>query len=129
MHTQNEPGVNVELVEGLEKDLTWQPPFSSHSNEGNISGPEDITLEEIDKAFDDLDAQLREERMAATAAGTMSAEDGNEILEGMVYDLRELDAIERGIAPESAVEELDIIGDAGGSGWDVDAMMSSQGIV
>ena len=47
-------------------------------------------------------------------------EDGNEILEGNIYDLTELDAIDKGIAPVNATEDLDIIGDEGGFGWDVD---------
>ena len=127
MHTQDKPGVNVELVEELKDGFTWEPPFSTESADETIAGPEDISVEDIDKAFDDLDAKLREEQ---NSAGTeQGVEDGNEILEGKIYDLTELDAVDKGIAPTNATEDLDIIGDEGGFGWDVNAMMVSKGIV
>ncbi|KAF8956104.1 ribonuclease H-like domain-containing protein [Flammula alnicola] len=127
MHTRAESGVNVELVEELTDGFTWEPPFSTESADDRITGPEDITVEEIGKAFDDLDAQLLEEKKNAAPGQTV--EDGNEILEGMIYDLSELDVIDKGIAPTSAAEDLNIIGDEGGFGWDVDAMMVSKGVV
>ncbi|KAF8192079.1 ribonuclease H-like domain-containing protein [Pholiota molesta] len=127
MHTQPEAGVNIELVEELKDGFTWEPPLASHTPADNLSGPEDITLDDIDKAFDDLDARLREERANATEAETV--EDGQEILEGNIYDLSELDVIDMGQAPVSVSEDLSIIGDAGGIGWDVEAMMAAKGVV
>jgi hypothetical protein len=128
MHTQATTGVNVELVEELKDGFTWEPPFSTESADERIVGPEDISVKEIDKAFDDLKAQLHDEQMIATLEQG-PVEDGNEILEWRIYDLRELDAVNKGIAPTNATEDLDIIGDEGSVGWDVNAMMVSKGIV
>ncbi|KDR66641.1 hypothetical protein GALMADRAFT_80557, partial [Galerina marginata CBS 339.88] len=128
MHTQAEGGVNVELVEELKDGFTWEAPLSTDSADDETAGPEDITLEEIGKAFDDLEAQLREEKEAARGTGQTS-EDDNEILEGKIYDLTELEAIDKGVAPKDATEDLNIIGEEEGFGWDVDAMMFSKGVV
>ena len=127
MHTQDKPEVNVELVEELKDRFTWEPFLSTESIDEGIAGPEDILVEDIDKAFDDLKAQLCEEKNAAGPA--QEVEDGNEILEGKIYDLTELEEIDKGIAPVNATEDLDIIGDEGGFGWDVNMIMVSKGVL
>jgi len=125
MHTRDKPGVNVELVDKLKDGFNWEPPFSTESADERTAGLEDISLEEIDKTFNDLDAQLHKERNAAGPDQGLRVvlEDGNEILEGNIYDLTELDAIDKGIATVNATEDLDIIGDEGGFRWDVDVMI------
>jgi len=86
MHTQAETGVNVELVEELEKGFTWVPPFSTDSND-DLAGPEEFTPEDVGKAFEELEAQLHTEKSTSTAAGIPeNIVDGNKILEGRVYD-------------------------------------------
>jgi len=45
---------------------------------------------------------------------------GSEILEGKVYDLTELDVIDKGlalVAPTNAVEDLSTIGEGKGIAW------------
>ena len=129
MHTQAETGVNIDLVEELEKGFTWVPPFSTDSND-DLAGPEESTPEDVGKAFEELEAQLHAEKSTSTAAGILeNIVDGNEILEGRVYDSRELEAIDKGLAPTNAMEDLNIIGDAEGLGWDTDAMMVEKGIL
>ena len=52
-----------------------------------------------------------------------------EILEGKIYDLTELEGIDKGITPVNATEDLDINGDEGGFGWDVIVMMVLKGVL
>ena len=49
--------------------------MSTESIDKGIAGPEDISVEDIDKAFDDLEAQLCKEKNAAGPA--QEVEDGN----------------------------------------------------
>ena len=101
--------------------------MSTESIDKGIAGPEDISVEDIDKAFNDHEAQLCKEKNAAGPA--QEVEDGNEILEGKIYDLTELEGIDKGIAPVNDTEDLDIIGDEGGFGWDVIVMMVLKGVL
>jgi len=47
-------------IHNLEAKFTWKPPFASEDE----SQEQDITLEDIDKAFDGLDQWFREEQVA-----------------------------------------------------------------
>jgi len=48
------------LIHNLETKFTWKPPIASEDE----SQEQDITLEDIDKAFDELDQWFREEQVA-----------------------------------------------------------------
>jgi hypothetical protein len=86
--------------------------------------PEDVTLDELDEAFDELDKQLQIEKEHQLVADI----DGGEVLEGEVYDFAELEKIDREEMPASSIEEMDVIGSSGEHEWDVDTMMSTGGI-
>ena len=64
MHTWDEAGVNPNLVNDLETSFTWKPPFSMMTPEDNdnndiFAQPEDVTLDKLDKTFDELDKQIQ----------------------------------------------------------------------
>jgi len=129
MHTQDEAGVNPDLVNDLETSFTWKPPFSmttpkDNDNDDILAQPEDVTLDELDEAFDELDKQLQIEKEHQLEADI----DGGEVLEGEVYDFAELEKIDREEMPVSSIEEMDVIGSSGEHEWDVDTMMSTGGI-
>ncbi|KAH0831892.1 hypothetical protein J3R83DRAFT_12766 [Lanmaoa asiatica] len=73
MHTRNEPGINVVVVEGLNEIFTWLPPLSVIS-EVDLAGPETISLDDIGAEFDALERQKVGEQLGDT--------DGLEVLEG-----------------------------------------------
>jgi hypothetical protein len=56
MHTRTESGINVDLVNDLDKSFTWTPPFSLQSDDDDnlLARPESLTLDDIDDAFDKL---------------------------------------------------------------------------
>ena len=93
MHTRDESGINVDLMNNLDTTFTWKPPlrFKTDKDDGDdlMAGLEDMTLNELDEAFMQLDKQLWEEKRATTSADP----DGTEVLKGDVYDFTELDII------------------------------------
>lgn len=51
-------------------------------------------------------------------------------LEGNIYDFKELEKIDQGLLPTSSAEEFNIIGtENNNTGWDIDGMMVSKGVV
>ena len=86
------------------------------------AGPESISLDEIDAAF----ALLEREKEAMEQEPV----DGNEVLEGQVYDFAELEHIDRGLPPKSVDDEIMVVDHTSHDNgqWDVDALMSSNGV-
>jgi hypothetical protein len=127
MHTRDESGINADLVNDLDTTFTWKPPLTLETgNDGGddlMASMEDMTLDELDEAWMQLEEQLQEEKNAATSTDP----DGTEVLEGDVYNFTELDKIDRGEAPASSVEEMDIISSSADD-WDVDTMVMTGGI-
>jgi hypothetical protein len=121
MHTRTESGINVDLVNDLNKTFTWTPPFSLQSDNDDdlLAGPEGLTLDDIDAAFEELEDELRKEK---EALGDQDV-DGGEILEGGIYDFAELAKIDAGEAPKPANEDIEVIGSADNDDWDVDMMV------
>lgn len=122
MHTRPEDGINQEIVEDLERDMAWVPPFASDEKEGDEDG---IQEGDVEKAFNDLDQQLQQEGMVSSHISAHTY--GSRILDGNLYDLAELDRIDKGVGPMSGEEELSIIGEATGGTWDIETLMLSQG--
>ena len=81
----------------------------------------DLTAEEIDHVFSNLNATLKDK--------ALQDPDGCEVLEGHVYDFKELEKIDQGILPMSFVEEFDIMGWGETTEWDIEHMMALKGIV
>ncbi|KAF9237795.1 hypothetical protein BU15DRAFT_88612 [Melanogaster broomeanus] len=108
MHTREEPGINVEVVKDLRDNFTWVPPLSALSDD-ELAGPEAISLDEIEAEFAALEEQRKEERLEDM--------DGKEVLDGLVYDFKELGRVDEGIMPRD-----------GEKGWDIALLMSSSGL-
>lgn len=131
MHTQPDKGINSDLAAELARNFTWVPPLavdaeSDESTFGYLSGPESITDEELMEAFDKLD----QEKAEGVQPGDIEL-DGHEVLEGQIYDFEELDAIDKGKKPTGFVEDISVIDKAAGAdagAWDVEALLSSEGV-
>lgn len=132
MHTRPEGGLNVELAEDLERDFAWIPPMTvahGDSETDGVDGPESMTVEELEKAFDEFERELQESREAAEASGEVV--DGGEVLEGAVYDFDELERVDAGTVPATFEEvarlpdEPEAVND---EDWDVEALMASAGV-
>ena len=123
MHTRTELGINVDLVNDLNESFTWTPPFSLQSDDDNndlLADPEDVTLDDIDDAFNKLEDELRKEKEALMDQDV----DGGEILEGQIYDFAELAKINAGEVPKPANEDIEVIGSDNEDDWDVETMVS-----
>jgi hypothetical protein len=129
MHTRDEIGISPNLVNNLETIFTWTPPFSLTTPEDNdnddiFAQPEDVTLDELDEAFDGFDKQLQIEKEHQLMADI----NRGEVLEGEVYDFAERKKIDREEMPASTTEEMDVIGSSGEHEWEVDTMMLTEGM-
>ncbi|KAI6143116.1 hypothetical protein BKA82DRAFT_29649 [Pisolithus tinctorius] len=93
-----------------------------------LTGPELITDDDVAEAFDDLEPQ----RVEAVMAGDLPAYEGlkQQVLQGMVYSWEELEHVEMGLPPTGFHVDVSAIQQASGStvGWDIDSMMSSEGL-
>ncbi|KAJ6628795.1 hypothetical protein B0H10DRAFT_2209241 [Mycena sp. CBHHK59/15] len=126
MHTRTEPGIDTDLAQDLETNFMWTPPLlvENITDDVDIRGIEELTMEEIDAAFNEWDPDLAAE-WAARAAIPM----GKEPVDiGLVYDLTELDRIDNGEV--SATFENDVNIHMGGKGdtWDAAALLEAKGI-
>jgi hypothetical protein len=64
MHTRTKSGINVDLVNDLDKSFTWTLPFSLQSDDNNnlLAGPKSLTLDDINDAFNKLEDELQRKR-------------------------------------------------------------------
>ena len=123
MHTRTESGINVDLMNNLDKSFTWTPPFSLQSDNDDddlLANLEDVTLDDIDDAFDKLEDELQKEKAALMDQDV----DGGEILEGQIYDFAELAKINAGEVSKPANEVIEVIGSGDEDDWDVETMVS-----
>ncbi|KIK44650.1 hypothetical protein CY34DRAFT_784253 [Suillus luteus UH-Slu-Lm8-n1] len=112
MHTNAQPGINSEVAADLKVNFAWAPPLAAQTQniDDNLAGPESISLDEIDTAF----AQLECKKDVIEREPV----DGNEVLEGQVYDFVALEHVDHGIEHTSRNDGQ----------WDVDVLMSSNGV-
>ena len=99
------------------------PPLARQgpaANDHSLYGPESITPEDFDPAFDELHRRLKE----ASRNPEMVSEDGQ------VYDFEKLERIDLGLAPVTFQEGIQLVGsNSGSSSWDVESLlMSLEGV-
>ncbi|KAI6042900.1 hypothetical protein EDC04DRAFT_2878284 [Pisolithus marmoratus] len=137
MHTQPNKGINTDLAVELGQNFTWVPPLvvDAESDEYRLdclAGPESITDEELMEAFDRLAQENAEGVQSGASLTDPDVElDGNEVLEGQIYDFKELEAIDKGKKPTGFIEDICVVDKAAGADvgtWDVKALLSSEGI-
>jgi hypothetical protein len=107
MYTQKDGGVHVDLAQDLKTNFTWMPPLvtSVSANSAHLEGPESISAEELEATFAELEQVNRGTQKAALDPQL----DRQEILAGKVYDLSELDQVEKGLLPMAFEEDNDQI--------------------
>jgi hypothetical protein len=51
--TNAQPGINIDVATDLEANFAWTPPLAPQTQniEDNLTGPESISLNDIDAAF------------------------------------------------------------------------------
>ena len=111
MHTREGGGVNSQKVADLMKNWTFQSPLAS-GNEGgeddiDMGGLEDITAEELEAELDRLqlgtsDPQGATQQQVRPLPGKTPPPTA-ELHE--VYNLKEIDTVRKGVAPQSVREE------------------------
>ncbi|KAH9916114.1 uncharacterized protein BXZ73DRAFT_53938 [Epithele typhae] len=127
MRTREEGGSNVVLAQDLERTFTWKPPLAT---EGGITdpfeAPEDIMVDELDRAFKEFEGELQREANDPNADRDKPPSDaGSGVLEGRSYSFEELDRVNKGVAPEVLQDDLKVIEDAGDDAeWDIADLVS-----
>ena len=105
INTTAQMGINIDVAADLEANLAWAPPLELAPQTQNINddlaGPESISLDEIDEAFALLECE--KEAMERVPG------DGNEVLEGQVYDFAELEHVDQGLTPKSVDDEIIVV--------------------
>ncbi|KAF8444463.1 hypothetical protein L210DRAFT_3502066 [Boletus edulis BED1] len=136
MHTQTKPGIDASLAEDLTKNFTWVPPLTTQSEpeDDYLAGPEAVTDEELSSAFDALDHEKQDTSVLATNSylGTQVDPelelDGNKVLEGQVYTWKELEVVDKGSLLMGFAEDILVLNKAGDGNWDIQALLSSEGV-
>ena len=79
-------------MKDLQDNFTWVPPLSVLLDlDGDLAGPETVSLDEIDAEFAALEEQKKAEQLGDP--------DGQEVLGGLVYNFEELRRVDEGIVP------------------------------
>ena len=120
MHTRAEPGIDVALATDISTNFMWMPPLVGTTDDDDImQGPEGLTGDEIDAAFDEL------EREATLAGGNLVADiNASNIGVDRTYNLAALDLIERGVGPTVAVDDVQMHEVAStAAGWNASTLL------
>ncbi|KAF8122145.1 hypothetical protein EV363DRAFT_1557947 [Boletus edulis] len=133
MHTQPQRGIDTGLVNNLVKTFTWSPPLGvdSDGDDDLLAGPESITDAELIEAFETVNHATVDLDVDSESGQMIDPDlviDGNEVLEGLVYDFKELEAVTKGSVPIGFVEDISILDRASGGNWKVEDMLASEGL-
>ncbi|KAG1830604.1 hypothetical protein EV424DRAFT_1578558 [Suillus variegatus] len=127
MHTRPERGLDVALADELQRSFAWIPPLATDSDDQDyLAGPESITEEEFERETQEA-GQAREND---AASGSLFAGDVPDVLDGGLIDWSELERVNKGITPTGFVEEIEVLNRSSDhvSGWNIDALLTSEGI-
>ncbi|KIK94709.1 hypothetical protein PAXRUDRAFT_142293 [Paxillus rubicundulus Ve08.2h10] len=132
MHTHPTLGVDTGLINELVKTFTWVPPLVADSDESedNLAGPEAIMDKELEEAFGVIDCEKGDAQANTANMLDLNIElDGNAVLEGEVYDWKELEVVDKGTTPSGFMEDISISDKAVNNGqWDITTLLMSQGV-
>lgn len=126
MHTRPENGLNVALADELQKSFAWIPPLAADSDDHDfLAGPESITDDELREEFERFERKTQEAGQQEEHADAVP-----DILDSGIVDWSELERVEKGVAPTGFVEEINVLnrGSESASGWNIDVLLSSEGI-
>ena len=121
-HIRPEAGLNLELSKDLEDTWTITPTLATRPADEQLTTPEDITLEELEKAFARLEEEKKEENMQEV--------NGEEVLEGAVYSFEEYEKAIRGTAPTTFQVQVRAVDNDGAQArsWAVGDIMAKAGL-
>ena len=110
MHTRPESGIDTDLATDLETDFAWVPPLtiSDDAAEPGLEGPEDMSLDELDKAYRKFEEELRQWARSQDSDMDM---DGREVLEGEAYSFEELENVDNEVVPVAVVDQIQVLAD------------------
>ncbi|KAG1796726.1 uncharacterized protein HD556DRAFT_1431303 [Suillus plorans] len=118
MHTRNND---------LDANFAWTPPLASQSQvDDKLEGPESLTEDEVAAAFDEI-----EQRIAEFPTTIDPQLEGFEILVGHVYDLVELEQVDKCITPAAFKDDVQQVGCdlEDGVSWDVQSLLTMKGVL
>ncbi|KAJ3501877.1 hypothetical protein NMY22_g18775 [Coprinellus aureogranulatus] len=129
MHTRDAPGIDVNLVEDIKANFTFESPDSGSTNPVNLEnesplrGLEDITEEEIEAAYGDL------AREKPNPTQTIMEREGRSINVDEAFDMAEFERIEKGEA-DSMVENniIEVDPSTGEQIWSIESILASKGL-
>ncbi|KAG2368985.1 hypothetical protein BDR07DRAFT_1348777 [Suillus spraguei] len=122
MHTRNNGGIDMDLATDLDAHFAWTPPLASQSQ---LEGPESLTEDEVAAAFDEI-----EQRIAEFSSVIDAQLEGFKIVVGNVYDLAELEQVDKGIIPATFEDDVQQVGSdsVDGLSWDVQSLLTMKGV-
>ncbi|KAG2067983.1 hypothetical protein BDR04DRAFT_1158485 [Suillus decipiens] len=127
MHTQNNGGIDMDLAMNLDTNFAWTPPLVSQSQaDDKLEGPESLTEDEVAVAFDEI------EQCIAELPSVIDPQlEGYEILVGKVYDLAELEQVDKGIMPAAFEDDVQQVGFdlEDNISWDVQSLLTIKGVL
>ncbi|KAG2051180.1 hypothetical protein BDR06DRAFT_983641 [Suillus hirtellus] len=118
----------------LQRSFAWIPPLATDSDDQDyLAGLESITEEELVDEFERFEHETQEAGQARendVASGSLFAGDVPDVLDGSLIDWSELERVNKGITPTGFVEEIEVLNQSSDhvSGWNVDALLMSEGI-
>ena len=106
IHTRNNGGIDTDLATDLDANFARTPPLASQSQvDDELEGPESLTEDEVAAAFDEI-----EQCIAEFSSAIDPQLEGFEILVGKVYDLAELEQVDKGIVPAAFEDDVQQVG-------------------
>lgn len=119
-------GIDAGLADELETNFTWRPPLVVENITDDVDnrGLEELTADEIGAEFDKWEKELEAER--ATRAALPANKEPQDI--PLVYDLDELNRIDKGTVPAAFEDEVTIHTGGDGNVWDLAALLEAKGV-
>ncbi|KAI0340324.1 hypothetical protein BDW22DRAFT_1334446 [Trametopsis cervina] len=123
MHTRAQPGIDSDLAKEIEENFTWHSPLAVQDIEQptEVVRIEDMTEEEFEVEFERWEAQ----QQAEMGSDVQDLEiDGNEVLEGHVYDFEEFERVEKRTVVLSFESDAVVVAENAPQSvdWDVDTL-------
>ena len=122
IHTQDQPGINIDIAKELEERFTWVPLLIAQPNE-DLAGLEVISLDEVDTSF----SAFKQVAVEGEAHESVSSKG---VVEDDVYSFEELDQVDKGLALQGASKMIEVVdhNQQDDGGWDTTVLMSLNGL-
>ncbi|KAK7434739.1 hypothetical protein VKT23_020017 [Stygiomarasmius scandens] len=133
MHTKSRPGINTHIVEedaesqeSTSNSIHWQGPLTSNS-EGQECELENEDLD-METSFDVLEKEIHaEDNLFKDVERDLDLAEAD-ILDGRLYDFKELENVDKGVEPKGFEDEIDVLEGSTESTWSVQGIMHASGL-